>query len=302
MLPNLAPTPDNLTALRAQFDDVTRSRLVEGDETVRVTDHSVPGPDGAPDVHIRLYRPVDLPAGAPILYQIHGGGMLYGTAEIGDPRHRDWSKRLGCAIASVDYRLAPETPYPGALLDCYAGLEWVHANAASLGLDPDRIAVRGESAGGLLAAALTLYVRDHGGPKIALSMLIYPMLDDRVGAVHQPGELFGQYVWTPDANAFAWTSWLGMPAGAEDTPYHAAPARAPDLSSLPPTFIAVGQLDLFLEEDLDYALRLIRAGVPTELHVTPGAFHGFDSMAPESAAAMAVNGLAVEALRRAFAR
>jgi acetyl esterase/lipase len=302
VLPDLEASAERLEAMRETIAQTTRDRMVVDDDTVEVTEHFALGPDGAPDVRIRLYRPKGLPKGSPIIFQIHGGGMIIGTAELGDPRNRDWAKRLSCAVASVDYRLAPEHVYPAAVLDCYAGLKWVHENAESLGLDPNRIAVRGESAGGLLAAALTLYVRDHGGPKIALSMLIYPMLDDRVGAVREAHLLAGQYVWSPASNVYAWSAWLGRAPGGEGVPYHAAPARAPDLAGLPPTFITVGALDLFLDEDMEYAHRLIRAGVPTELYVSPGAFHGSDNMMPTASVSRMAEDVAVEALRRAFSR
>jgi acetyl esterase/lipase len=301
-LPNYALDAASLPATRQAQTDLVATRLVDADRTVRVDELVAPGLNGGPDVPVLLYRPDGLPANAPVILQIHGGGMIFGSAWMGDARHRAWSKALGCAILSVDYRLAPESPYPAALHDCRAALEWLHAEAASLGLDGSRIVLRGESAGGLLAAALMLHLRDYGGPQLLLGMLIYPMLDDRVGSTVDAGPLAGEFVWPQASNVFGWTSWLGRAPGGDDIPHHAAPARANDLSGLPPTFIATGQLDLFLDEDMVFARRLIAAGVSTELHVLPGAFHGFDQMAPDAAVSRLVNDACLSAIGRAFAR
>jgi triacylglycerol lipase len=182
--------------------------------------------------------------------------------------------------------------------DCYAALQWLHANAGELGVDPARIAIRGESAGGGLAAALALLARDRGGPAIAHQNLIYPMLDDRTCITRLPAHL-GAFVWTPQANAFGWRSLLGQEPGAADISPYAAPARAEDLAGLPPAFIAVGALDLFLIEDMDYARRLIEAKVATELHVYPSAYHGFDVL-PDAAPVRQMKKDAVGALRKAL--
>ena len=159
--------------------------------------------------------------------------------------------------------------------DCYAGLAWLHAQAAALGVDPGRVVVTGESAGGGLAAALVLLAKHRGEFPVAFQHLVFPMLDDRTVTQPDPSPFLGQFVWTRDSNRFGWTALLGGPPGGADISPFAAPARASDLSGLPPTFMICGALDLFLEEDLDYARRLIRAGVPTELHIYPGAPHGF---------------------------
>jgi acetyl esterase/lipase len=237
---------------------------------------------------------------APVIYQIHGGGFLFGTSELGDPRNREWAKACNAALVSVDYRLAPEHPYPAALDDCHAVLRWLHAEGPALGLDPNRIAVRGESAGGGLAAALCLLARERGGPKIAFQLLIYPMLDDRTCVADVPNPFTGEFVWDRPSNTFGWTSWLGQPAGSADVPYLAAPARAPDLAGLPPTLIATGALDMFVDENLVYAQRLIRAGVPTEIYVAPGAFHGFEAMVPDARVSRAFTVRCTEALVRAL--
>ena len=205
---------------------------------------------------------------------------------------------LDCVIVSVNYRLAPETIFPGAIEDCYAGLAWTVASADMLGIDAARIGVMGESAGGGLAAALTLLARDRGEHRLAFQHLTYPMIDDRTCVV-DPHPHTGQFIWTPHSNRFGWAALLGHEPGSGDVSPYAAAARADDLSGLPPTFISTGALDLFLEEDIDYACRLMRAGVPTELHVYPGAFHGFD-IHPTATVATKARRDRIDALRRAL--
>lgn len=247
----------------------------------------VPGPPAAPEVPIRIYRPVDVPTDLPCVLHIHGGGFVAGSASSMEGIHLPLAADLQCCIVSVDYRLAPETAFPGAVEDCYAALGWVMANAASLGIDTTRLGVMGESAGGGLAAALALLVRDRGEHGLSFQHLIYPMLDDRTCTAADPHPHTGHFIWTAESNRFGWTSLLGGAPGGADVSCYAAPSRASDLSGLPPTFIATGALDLFLEEDLDYARRLMRAGVPVELHVYPGAFHAFNAWPTASVAAQA---------------
>ncbi len=235
----------------------------------------VPGPKGAPEVPVTVYRPAGAKGALPCIFHIHGGGYVLGSAASQESAHRPMAAELGCCIVSVDYRLAPETRYPGAVEDCYAALAWLFANAAELKVDPARVGVMGESAGGGLAAALALMVRDRGEFRLAFQHLIYPMIDDRTCTTADPHPYVGEFVWTPQRNHFGWSAILGAEPGAEGVSPYAAAARAEDLSGLPPTYIATGSLDLFLEEDLEYARRLIRAGVPVELHVYPGGFHGF---------------------------
>lgn len=249
-----------------------------GECGVALERHTVPGPAGAPDVPVLVYRPEGLPRPLPCIYHVHGGGYVMGSAKSMEPIHRPLAASLGCAIVSVNYRLAPETSFPGNVEDCYAGLAWTFAQSASLGLDARRIGVMGESAGGGLAAALALLARDRGAYRLAFQHLVYPMLDDRTCVAAEPHPYTGEFIWNAHNNRFGWASLLGRePGGAGVSPY-AAPSRATDLRGLPPTFISTAALDLFLEEDLDYARRLMRAGVPTELHVYPGAFHAFDLM------------------------
>ena len=260
-----------LTALRRQRQEALAS--VELSDEVLRTDHRVPGTDGAPDVTVRVHRPRDAEGPLPCVYSIHGGGYIVGTYEMEDARLDRWCSTLGCAAVAVDYRLAPETPYPGPLEDCYAGLRWVHRHAGELGIDPARTGIAGASAGGGLAAALALLARDRGELPIAFQLLIYPMIDDRQ---QTPSSRWDVPVWNPAANAYGWRAYLGERYGTEDVPATAAPARALDLRGLPPAFVCVGTADVFCSEDIIYAQRLVEADVQTELHVYPGAPHGFD--------------------------
>lgn len=237
----------------------------------------VPGPPGAPEITLIVYRPA-VSAIVGCIFHIHGGGYVGGSAAELEFVHRPLAERLGCVIVSVDYRLAPETRFPGAIEDCYAGLAWTVAHADELGVDRSRIGVMGESAGGGLAAALALMARDRGELEIAFQTLVYPMLDDRTCTSADPHPHTGEFIWTPHNNRFGWHALLGEEPGGPNVSPYAAAARAGNLAGLPPTFISTGALDLFLEEDIEYARRLLRAGVPTELHVYPGAFHGFDLM------------------------
>ncbi len=244
---------------------------------IRTGEISVPGAPGDPDVVLRVHRPEGVTGPLSSVYFIHGGGLVMGTAVRDDERMIRWAKRFNCVAIAVEYRLAPETPYPGPLEDCHAGLLYVHQNAAALGIDPDRIGIGGASAGGGLAAGLALLARDRAAVPIAFQLLIYPMLDDRMGTASSQWE--NAPVWNPKSNRYGWNAYLPGTAGGPDVPSYAAPARATDLACLPPTYVMVGTLDGFLDEAIDYANRLIHAGVPTELHVYPGAVHGFDSMA-----------------------
>ncbi|WP_304186746.1 alpha/beta hydrolase [Phenylobacterium aquaticum] len=266
-------------------------------ERTEMTTRQVPGPDGAPEVGVVIYRPKGATGPLPCIFHIHGGGYVTGSATGNEAAHRPMAAELGCCIVSVEYRLAPETRFPGAIEDCYAALGWVFAQAGELGVDPARVGIMGESAGGGLAAALALLVRDRADYSLAFQHLIYPMIDDRTCVTADPHPYAGEFVWTPQANQFGWASLLGAAPGGEGVSPYAAAARAERLDGLPPTYIATGSLDLFLEEDLAYAQRLLRAGVPVELHVYPGAFHGFQ-WAPEAG----VSRIAARDTRAALAR
>jgi triacylglycerol lipase len=279
-MPPITLTDEILPFLRQGFG--ARLALEENPQAVEAVDvvhRTVPGRTGDPEVPVVLHVPraPDGPRGA--ILHIHGGGYVSGDAASLSPFHRTLAMELGCVILSVEYRLAPETRFPGAVEDCYAALAWLVGEAGALAIDPSRIGVMGESAGGGLAAALALLARDRGEYTLAFQHLIYPMLDDRTCVTDTPNSYAGEFVWTTGSNLFGWRSLLGEePGGPEVSPYAAA-ARAQDLSGLPPTFINSGALDLFVDEDIAYAQRLIRAGVPTELHIYPGAYHGFHFVA-----------------------
>ena len=289
-----------LDEIRAGFTNREMPPMPAGLEQVRVEDRTIPGPAGAPGVRILIYTPPgDADGKRPAVCHIHGGGYVIGRADIGDIPNRAMALAVGCVIVSVDYRKAPETRWPGARDDCYAALTWMRDNADALGIDGDRIAVSGESAGGGHAAALAIYARDHGGPKICLQLLDAPMLDDRTGTVGDPHPHTGEFVWTPAHNRFGWKSMLGVEPGSAGVKDEMAPARTRDLAGLPPAFISVGALDLFLEEDMEYVRRLTRAGVPAELYVIPGAYHGFAAAGPSPQTATLMK-LRTTALARAF--
>jgi acetyl esterase/lipase len=268
-------------------------------DAVQRTDHVVPGPPGAPDIRLRVHRPRGADGVLPCVYSIHGGGYIMGTHLSDDARFDRWSPALSCVGVSVDYRLAPETPYPGPLEDCYAGLRWVHEHAAELGIDPARTGVSGASAGGGLAAGLALLARDRGELPVAFQVLIYPMIDDRQVTASSHLDV---PVWGPANNTFGWQSYLGELYATDAIPAYAAASRAADLAGLPPAFIMVGTLDGFMDEDIDYARRLNAAGVPADLHVFAGAPHGFDSLMPGTAVATRGKGLLEEWLGRQLGR
>ena len=266
---------------------------------VGVEDLRVPGADGAPAVAVRIYRP-EVAGELPVLLWIHGGGYVIGSIDQDDLLAKQMALAAQCAVVSVEYRLAPEHPFPAPLEDCYAALQWIHRNARELRFDAARIGVGGASAGGGLAAGLALLARDRGDIALAFQLLIYPMIDDcniAPADAASPDTL----MWTRRNNRIGWAAYLGREPGAADIPVHAAPFRATDLCGLPPTYIAVGELDLFVLENLDYGRRLLQAGVPTQLHVYPGAFHGFDAIAPQAAVSQRFAADRDQAVKRALA-
>ena len=247
---------------------------------VAIEDVTAPGPEGDPDVPVRLYRP-EGPQPAAALYWIHGGGMVMGNVEMNDLYCATIAERLNVLVASVEYRLAPEHPFPAPLEDCYAGLAWLWRSREEFGLHPERIAIGGASAGGGLAAGVALAARDRGEIALCYQLLVYPMLDDR-NETRSSYAVTDQRTWNRESNDAGWNAYLSGNAGGNDVSPYAAPARATDLAGLPPAYINVGDLDLFVDEDVAYARALANAGVPVELHVYPGAYHGSNSSVPTS--------------------
>jgi acetyl esterase/lipase len=268
-------------------------------EGVTSQDQFAPGAQGDPAVRVRVYRPTDQPGRLPALYWIHGGGYVMGDIEQDDRLMKQMVKRIGCVTVSVDYRLAPEHPFPAPVEDCYAGLKWLFRHTGELGVEPSRIAIGGASGGGGLAAGLALLTRDRGEVQVAFQLLIYPMIDDR-NVTPASHAITDPRMWNRQSNHLGWKAYLGRDGGGADVSPYAAAARATDLTNLPPAYIPVGALDLFVDENIEYAQRLIQAGVPTELHVYPGAFHGFDIFAPSATVSKQFKAERDSALRRAL--
>ncbi|MDI2029345.1 alpha/beta hydrolase [Saccharopolyspora sp. TS4A08] len=264
-------TLEDVPAMRELTSHITPDEALEADGFT-VEHRAAPGPQGAPEVPLVIVRPAELTGPLPVIYSIHGGGMISGShRQALDVMATEWGRELGCAIVSVDYRLAPENPHPAPVEDCYAGLRWV---AEQDGFDPERIVITGGSAGGGLAAAVALMCRDFGGPALLGQLLQCPMLDDR-NDTPSARQMRGRGIWDQQNNEVGWTALLGESRGGDDVSPYAAPARAEDLSGLPPTFIDVGSAETFRDEDVAYATRIWQAGGIAELHVWPGGFHGF---------------------------
>jgi acetyl esterase/lipase len=293
---------DIATARTTMMDMLAAAQAgAQRSEHVAYADHLVPGLNGSPQVRVRLYRSAGHPGPVPCLYWIHGGGHVLGQIEQDDLMMEHIVEAVGCAAVSVEWRRPPEHPFPAPMDDCYAGLTWAYTNAAELGLDPERIAIGGASSGGGSAAGLALLARDRGEVPVCFQLLVYPMLDDRnvtpaSQAVTEPK------VWNRQSNLIGWRSYVGDAVGTDQVSPYAAPTRATSLAGLPPAYLPVGDLDLFIDEDIEYAQRLQQADVPTELHVYPGGIHGFDLLAPGSGLAKRFVRDRDDALRRAFSR
>jgi acetyl esterase/lipase len=280
-VPDLTLDDSTLPAVRKLLSDLAPPEATEPSAGVTRADHLV---DEERGVVVRVHRPPEESGPRACVYSMHGGGYVLGNRAMDDARLDRWCSRFGCVGVSVEYRLAPEHPFPAAHEDCLAGLDWVFSHAREIGVDAARVGLAGVSAGGGLAAALALAARDRG-IRIRFVMLEAPMLDDRQTT---PSSQYDDLViWSRASNSFGWRSYL---AGlGSDVPAEAAPARAKDLSGLPPTFICVGGADGFRDESIEYALRLGQAGVPTEVHVYPGVPHGFELFADTRVAKQALH-------------
>ncbi|MEU6379449.1 alpha/beta hydrolase [Streptomyces sp. NPDC046909] len=263
-----------------------------------VRDLTVPGPSGAPDVPVRVYAPSGRDGLLPGLLYIHGGGFVMGSVGGFDSEATRISAEVGAVVVSVEYRLAPESPFPAGLEDCYAALTWVAAHADELGIDTGRLGVGGESAGGGLSAAIALLARDRGGPSLCFQYLGIPELDDRLDtssmlAFHDTPVISRAYV------ELSWDYYLGEgKRGGPDVSPYAAPARVADLSGLPPAYVAACEFDPLRDEGIAYAQRLQQAGVPTELHLYPGTFHGSTPFVPDATVSRRMVADQLDAIRR----
>jgi acetyl esterase/lipase len=270
-------TREGIGARRALPRLVTAASLVEA-FGVRHQEFTIPGYRGD-EIVMAVFTPPGYTPGGPVVYNIHGGGMVMGDRFSGVEVALPWAVTHGTLVASVEYRLAPEHPDPYPVEDCYAGLAWLATHAGEIGGDPDRLVLLGISAGGGLAAGVTLLARDRGGPRAAGQMLICPMLDDRDCSV-STRQFDGVGLWDRASNLTAWTALLGERRGGPDVSVYAAPARAADLRALPPAFLEVGSAEVFRDETVAYAQRLWHCGGEAELHVWPGGTHGFFNVAP----------------------
>lgn len=294
----LAPTPINgfTRPLMQWLMKSTNAAIPAG---VRVATYPVRQSKGAPITRLLIFEREESSGVRPVLFWIHGGGYVVGKPEQDMAFIAGLLERLDIVVASVDYRLAPDHPFPAPLDDCHAALEWVVEHADDLRIDPARVVIGGQSAGGGLAAALVQRVVDQGPIAPVLQLLVYPMLDAMTVA-RQDDAGTGDFIWTPANNRYGWQSYLGGDPTRGGYPAYAVPAARADLSGLPPAWIGVGTLDLFCAEDRAYAERLRGAGVACEFHLTEGAYHGFDIFRPEAAATVAFNDSLFAALRKAL--
>lgn len=283
-LPETPPeyTAERIPAIRAEMAAAFASTADAADGSgVEVTERTVPGPPGAPDLEVTVLRPHEPRTPAPCLYNIHGGGMMFGHRTMDTTRLLDLVTGLGAVAVNVEYRLAPEHPHPAPVEDCYAGLVWTVEHCAELGIDRDRLVVMGGSAGGGLSAGVALLARDRGYPDIAGQLLLCPMIDDSAATV-AAYQYTDRGPWQRAASVAGWSSLLGDAAGTAAVSPYAAPSRATDVSGLPPAFIEVGSAEGFRDEGVEYARRIWATGGKAELHVWSGGCHGFDLYAPQT--------------------
>jgi acetyl esterase/lipase len=278
-------TLDDLLAMRAPPPVAAVDELLAARDMIR-EDRAVPGLEGDPDVTLSVFKRRTHVPGGPGIYCIHGGGMVLGERLSGALMALEWMQRFDAVAVSVEYRLAPENPDPAPVRDCYAGLVWTAAHADELGVDPARLIIAGASSGGGLAAGTALMARDEGGPALAAQMLLCPMLDDRNQTISSH-QIDGIGLWDRRSNQAGWDALLGDRRGTGRVSIYAAPARAADLSGLPPAYIDCGSAEVFRDEDVAYASAIWAAGGVAELHVWAGGFHSFGDMAPKAAVSVA---------------
>jgi acetyl esterase/lipase len=289
---DIAAARELMAATRAQLPPFVAP------DSLEISKRLVPGPPGDPEVEVCVIRPRGLTVPAPGLYWIHGGGFVLGDvdSDLAGPAHI--ADTLGVVVVSVEYRLAPEHPFPGPVEDCYAGLVWTATAADELGIDPGRLAIGGISAGGGLAAAVALLARDRSGPELCFQLLDIPELDDRLGTPSMR-QFIDTPLWNRPNAVLSWRAYLGPEHDGQTSPY-AAPARATDLGGLPAAYVVTCEFDPLRDEGIEYAQRLMQAGVPTELHHYPGTFHGTSGAGAGTAIATRMVDDRTAALERAF--
>lgn len=293
-------TPLNAETLQYLRDNQTKNKTFYTPEhlPVNMTERTIPGLNDAPDVRIIIFKPATSTSPKPVYLSIHGGGNIMGTADLDNEENAKLAVDLDCVVVAVDYRLAPETQHPGALEDTYATLNWLYNNHETLNINKNKIAIGGSSAGAGHAARLGLYTRDNSEINIMFQYLEMPMLDDRT-CINDVSPYTEEYIWDNSNNYLGWSSLLGHEPGKIEVAPYAVPARVGNLSALPPTLIIIGALDLFVDESMDFSQRLIHAGVPTELHVYPGAYHDFKSI-KTARISKSMQDIKLAAMRRAF--
>lgn len=297
--PSLGFDLRDLAGSRTILKKLAERARIRDTSSIAVEEFAITHPEDSTTLNLKSFRPLTGSTEKPALLWIHGGGYVMGSAGDTDQALAHIALETDCAVFSVDYRLAPEHPYPAALDDCFDCLLWLQKHANQLKIDPARIAIGGASAGAGLTAALALRARDEGAQQVLFQLLIYPMLDHRhrtpsSRAIQDPN------LWNEQTNRLAWALYLGALTDHDEIPLYASASLAADLTNLPPAFVCVGDLDIFLDEDIDYAQRLMQAGVPTELHVYPGAIHGFDMLAPDAAISQRLRTDVNNALQKAF--
>ncbi|HLJ69208.1 MAG TPA: alpha/beta hydrolase fold domain-containing protein [Chloroflexota bacterium] len=287
---------DDLLAMRAPPPEAAIDEMLAARDIVR-TDHIVPGLDGDPGITVSVFMKRTHVPGGPGIYTVHGGGMVLGNRLAGAVMALEWVQLFDAVAIGVEYRLAPEHPDPAPIRDCYAGLVWTAAHAGDLGFDPGRLIITGASAGGGLAAGTALMARDHGGPALAAQILVCPMIDDRNDTISSR-QFDGVGLWDRSANKVGWDALLGDRRGTDQVSIYAAPARATDLSGLPPAYIDCGSAEVFRDEDVAYASAIWAAGGTAELHIWAGGFHSFDGMVPQAAISVAARATRTEFVGR----